>query len=587
MDNDFEDNRLRALSVCLAMAGTVLFGILVGVVTESVESAIARVDSGMASVVVSGHTLICGWNGNTASIVHDLCAVGGKSKIVVLVSPSEKDRAMDELRDALPDENKKRVHISVRTGTPLFPADLSRVAAARASKIILVSDQAISSADSDRRVLSRALALRTHIPSFSGEVIAELTSSREEGALASILKDTSAQSVQAVSSERLIFRFMAQAVRQKGLADIVSKLMGEDPKTVFRVLPVSALGRDLVGLNFGAVRPTSVPGCIICGFVDESTGAVVLGTASSRISMPTLTPSTQLLVLGEPSFTGLSTRFPVVPVTFLNSPSEFTLSRRPRVKSPVEHILICGWRPDIRELLSELDGMLHSGSRVTILDEAAPDPATEFKFKNIGVVSIRRRPDRFVNLSDVLQPGEKAFDRILVLSMALSGDFETGLDVGNVEKDSLVLSTICWLRELVSRASALRPTTMTVEFAHDQIADIARKDGTITDAILPHSLSARISAQTVRDSRLNAVWSELLQQRGREVYLRPVSMYIDQLANGASFAAVSDQSALQRDEIIIGYISKDGEAVINPDGPLRLESRTWSSEDKLIAIALD
>jgi ion channel POLLUX/CASTOR len=587
MDNDFQDNKLRALSVCLALAGTVLFGILVGVVTESVESTIARADSGLSNVVVSGHTLICGWNGNTASVVRDLHALGGKRRIVLLVSAEEKDRVMDELRDVFTEQQKRPLKISVRSGTPLFPGDLTRVAASHAKKIILVSDQNVSAADSDRRILARALALKTYIPSFSGEVVAELSSSREKAALTSILKSTNTQSVQAISSERLLYRFMAQAVRQKGLADIVSKLMGTDSKTIFRVLPVSALARNLVGMNFAAIRPTVVPGCIICGFVDESTGNAVLSTASSKIPLPTLTPSTRLLVLGEPSGSVSSSVSRTTILSPVTSPTDSILSRRPRIKSTAENILICGWRPDIREMLTELDGMLHSGSRITILDESAPDPTVEYKFKNIAVTSIRKRPDRFANLKELLQPSEKPYDRVLVLSMALKGDVETGLSIGDVEQDSLVLSTICWLSELLGEPSIQRPTTLTVEFAHDQVGDVVRKDSTVTNSIQPYSLSARISAQTVRDSRLNEVWSELLQQRGREVYIRPISSYIDPVKQVLSFATISDQSALQRDELVVGYVPKDGEAVINPDGPLRYNSRKWSQDDRLIVIALD
>jgi hypothetical protein len=123
------------------------------------------------------------------------------------------------------------------------------------------------------------------------------------------------------------------------------------------------------------------------------------------------------------------------------------------------------------------------------------------------------------------------------------------------------------------------------EFVNESVADIARSEGSLTNAILPHNLTAHIAAQTVRDSRLNSVWVELLSQVGREVYLHDATSYVAIDMEQASFAAVAEQASVGRDEIVIGYISKDGTSTINPSGPNRFAPRIWSSADKLIVLA--
>jgi hypothetical protein len=123
------------------------------------------------------------------------------------------------------------------------------------------------------------------------------------------------------------------------------------------------------------------------------------------------------------------------------------------------------------------------------------------------------------------------------------------------------------------------------EFVNEPVADIARSEGSLTNAILPHNLTAHIAAQTVRDNRLNSLWLELLSQAGREVYLRPASAYVALDVEQASFASVSEQASVSRDEIVIGYIPKDGAPVINPAGPARFSPRRWSVDDQVITLA--
>lgn len=594
LEDDYSTTGLRLLSVCMAMTGMVFFGIFVGMVTEAVESGIASADGGSSRVVASGHTLICGWNRNTPKIIADINAVSDtRAKFVVLVAESEKDLMMEELREALSEEQQKRISISVRSGTPVLPQDLDRVAASRANKIILSAGRGISAAESDRRVLSRALALRSNIPLFSGDVVAELSSPRDELILQSIFKSTSAKSVQAVSAERLLFRFMAQAVRQVGLADCVAELMGEDKTTVFHVLPLTTAAPNLVGMNFRDVRPTAIPGSIVAGYVDPSTGKVVIAAGGGSTSHQ-LTSQSELLLLGVPK----SRQGKIAPLrATVKSPKEqskvfglhSSMGRR-----AVENILVCGWRPGtMPDFLAELDTVLPKGSSLTIVDDDAPDLsdkaiAARLKMKNISLSTVRKSAADFNTLELLLCGRGKSFDHVVILSSALGPDSAdtVAMEISGAEEDSNALTSLCYVNELLKTRDQKNGahTTVTVEFMNEKVADIVRKNDSAANVILPDSLTAHIIAQTVRDSRLNSVWSELVSQKGKEVYLRSASDYLKSPAGSASFADIATDAASERDEIVLGYLTRDGESFLNPSGNGRFSSRLWTADDQIVVL---
>lgn len=83
------------------------------------------------------------------------------------------------------------------------------------------------------------------------------------------------------------------------------------------------------------------------------------------------------------------------------------------------------------------------------------------------------------------------------------------------------------------------------------------------------------------------MWSEILSQKGKEVYLKNASVYVKSPTGEASFESISTDAASERDEIVLGYVSQEGERVINPSGPARFETRTWAPGDLIVALADD
>lgn len=598
LEDDWERNSLRTASIVLAGIGMVVFAILVGMVTESVESAVRNVDGQMAKVVVSDHIVVCGWSPHVSQMLKDVGSVQKKVKVVVLARAELKERMMQHLRETLSDEERKGLRVFYRAGAPIFKNDLERVGASRASKIILVNSRDGDLVDADRTVLTRAMALRQNLPDFQGDIVAELNDVRDESLLRTILGETMAKSVESVNAESLFSRFMAQAIRQPGLADVVSCMMGDDPKSVFHVRSVEELAPELIGTMMINLKPSSVPGSILCGVCGED-GEIRIGLGARREEVQgRVRADTKLLVLGfggtGDKFGGSMGKGSFVQRSLTEGSSKKQNNRSFRSrKKEAESFLLCGWRDEMNDMLAELDDVLVSGSKVTIVDEDAPAELRR-KLKNLEVTSIQRRANDYETLEALLSPKTSAYDHVVLLGSGLHSWAEMNGQNVNQEKDSKTLASLVYINELLSKQQEAQrgsryatETVITVEFANEQIATMAKEQGIVRNAMLPLNLSAKIAAQTVRDSRLNAVWKELLSQRGREVYLRKCAMYKSVTAGGMkSFTEVADGVAGEKGrDVVVGFVEKDGRVVLNPGEEDREMKRVWDTEDLLIVLS--
>jgi len=433
--------------------------------------------------------------------------------------------------------------------------------------------------DADRKVISRALALRQNVKKFNGDVVAELYSERDEEMVKRILSTTKAKSVKTVNPERLLFRFMAQAIRIPGMAQVIADLMGSDPATIFHARTVGDVSPKLVGVRYSDLRATSINGCIIAGYFTEDDQAIL--TSPGMNKGPILTARTNLLLLGLPNVKKRGPLNPDIPRSLTEGMTDRAIQLSTAKKAKPEKFLICGWRPGMDSMLKELDKIVHRGSKLVILDDDAPEKVN-LKLKNLSVSCIVKRPDVYENLEGVLS--RQHFDSVVLLGSALGIDNDVSA-MGS-DEDSKALATYVYVSDLLEKSQfSDRPTMVTIEFNNEDVSEIAREEAKPTSVILPLNLGAKIAAQTMRDSKLHNVWSELLEQNGKEVYLVPAEQYLDAGSERKSFGSMADDAAREKDDTILGYIVKGHEPNINPTGKERTTSRTWLKGDLIIVVS--
>lgn len=580
-------------SIALASFGMVVFAILVGMVTETVESAVQNADGEHTRVLVSDHIVVCGWSPHVAQMIKDVNSVAPNVQVVVLAGSDQKQAVIEDIRSSLPDDEQNTVRIYYRSGDPTVPHDLERVNAAHARKILLVNTRRGDPVEHDRIILSRALALRQNIPSFQGDIVAELNSSRDESLVKSILHHSRANSVETINTDQLLFRFMAQAIRQPGLADIVSLLMGNDPMSVFHIASAKDSAPQLIGTYFSEIRPTSIPGVILCGFVDSK--GVHIGNGPTYGGSEKIKPNTQFLLLGVTkamrNIIIQTERKPFeLSTSTANIMQRFVENRSHAGKGKAEHFLVLGWRQDMESMLLELDNILPKKSSVKIVDQDAPDKLY-LPLKHVNVELVKQRADRYENICSLINEKSEPYDHVIIIGSSVGNSAKTGGE-SNRDDDAKTLATLVYVNDILSKQKISQnlmtdqQPLVTVEFLHEDVAEMVKEHGGVANAVLPQNLGSKISAQTVRDNRLNLVWRELLSQAGREVYLRPVGAYQGFAGGRGSFSTVADRLAKSSDDIMIGYIPRYMPKVkVNPQESDRFSTRVWDENDTLIVLS--
>jgi hypothetical protein len=151
--------------------------------------------------------------------------------------------------------------------------------------------------------------------------------------------------------------------------------------------------------------------------------------------------------------------------------------------------------------------------------------------------------------------------------------------------DARTLVTLLHLRDIASIVG--HPFSITSEMAdvrNRSLAEVTRAD----DFIVSDRLISLLLTQVAENKQLNAVFSDLFDAGGSEVYLRPVSDYV---ATGRPVTVATVVEAARRlDEVAIGYRirSESGDATraygvhVNPR---KSASLTFDPADKVIVLA--
>jgi hypothetical protein len=111
------------------------------------------------------------------------------------------------------------------------------------------------------------------------------------------------------------------------------------------------------------------------------------------------------------------------------------------------------------------------------------------------------------------------------------------------------------------------------------LAEVTHAD----DFIVSSRLVSLLMAQVAENPRLNAVFSDLFDPGGSEIYLRPAPDYVE-AGSEVTFATIVE-SGRRRGEVAIGYrvVSSDGHGVrINPPKSDRVR---LSATDMVIVLA--
>ncbi|CAI5927814.1 unnamed protein product [Closterium sp. NIES-65] len=488
----------------------------------------------------AGGGQVRGKGGKRVKIGKRVNTVAPPEVVVVLAGGKGKEKMDSALLDAIPKSERQKAgggQIVTRTGSPFHSEDLARCAADAARSIVLLSPPVSDPSQADAFVIQASLALANRAD-ISADIIAELSSlsnvrllQRLHRTLLAPSPSTTATTAQApptgmrgrrrrlvpVAAENLSLRTLLSAAVHRGTADVTADLLDfENDEFYFKEWP------ELVGRTFGDALflfDNATP-CGLMKAPKHHTAPDASGSAGSTMgevlvnppSWTLIEPGDKLLVIAADrnSYRPGPSRLPPPPSELTAAAVPAATQKAPRGTSSSsvgrkQHVLICGWRPEAKQLVELLPSILAQGSEVTVVATHI-SPTDELLLGNIR--RHKKLPIRIKRGSpadrEVLEslPLETVDSVILLQSTQVNGG-ENGEDeeedAGMVDSSQATVTALL-IRSIQAARGRAQEAAIVAEVPASE-RDVARQveRHALDGAVCPEHLEAQVLAQITHD----------------------------------------------------------------------------------------
>lgn len=539
----------------VTLGGIFVISALIGIVNTGIQGRLAELRKGKSRVIESDHVVVLGWNQQVFTVLSELIEANAnqRGRSIVVLADRDKVEMDDEIRARIPDTRGTR--IVCRSGSPVDLDEID-IAGIQRSRSIIVLAPAVE--EPDVEVIKTILAI-TNDPNRRPEpylVVAEIHDRTNVEACRLVGRDE----LELIVVGDVVSRIIAQTCRQAGLSTVYSELLGfEGDEIYFSRQP------GLVGRTFGDA-----------GLAFEDATLIGLATPAAGVA---LNPPPRTVIGPEDELIVIAADDDAIRVAEEPAPAAAE-SIVVCVPTPVarEATLLLGWNHRAGQIAKELDGYVASGSRLTLVTD---DPAAAHAVDSLRA-ALRNQRLEFVARSTtdrtVLDELDVArYQHVLVISPVDRFDAQRA--------DARTLVTLLHLRDIASIAG--HPFSITSEMAdvrNRTLAEVTRAD----DFIVSDRLISLLLTQVSENRRLNAVFADLFDADGAEIYLRPIGDYVT--VGQPVTVATLVEAARRLDEVALGYRirAETGDAAsgygvhVNPP---KSRSITFESGDKAIVLA--
>ncbi|WP_067522841.1 CASTOR/POLLUX-related putative ion channel [Nocardia uniformis] len=503
------------LMLAVTLGGVFIVSSLIGVLVTGMEQRIAQLRKGRAPLIVAGHTVVLGWSDQVFTVVSELVGAnkGTRRSNVVILADRDKVDMEDQIRARVGDTGRTRV--TCRSGSPLKRIDLDLVSLDTAKAIIVLPP---TGDDADIDVIKALLLLNNRSwPARRPHVVAAVQQS-ENLAAARLAADADTL---VIDAEDITVRIVVQSHRQSGLSTVCTDLLDFAGNGIYlRAEPT------LAGCTYGDALSAYDLGCPLG--LRRSDGTVSVNPPMDTV----IAADDQIILLAEGDLlVKLATEpVPVVTAALVTVPDH--------APAPVpDRTLLVGWNSRGSWILGLLDEYVPPGS---VLDIAAPHPppdeVTASPRANLTVGYRVCEPTSRRSL-EALNPG--SYQHVIVLT-------DDTLEEDHADDRTLV--TLLHLRDIEVHIGD--PYSIVTEMNDDtnrEIAQVTKAD----DFIVSSKLISLLLTQLAENRHLQAVFTDLFDPSGSEIYLKPAPDYVTTDAK-VDFATIVHAARL-RGEAAIGY----------------------------------
>ena len=536
----------------ITLGGIFIFSILVGLLTTGISSKLESLQKGHSIVVESGHTVILGWSSQIFTILSELIEANSNQKNACIVIMSQTDKVeMDEaIRNRIPDT--KTTRIVTRNGSAIDLNDLGLLSLHTAKSIIINEND-------DADVIKTLLAVINSPTERTTpyQIVAVLREPKN----VDVARIAARGQAEIILEDTIISRIIAQTCRQSGLSAVYTELLDFGGDEIYlRAFP------ELTGKTYGET--------------------LSLFETSSVIGLK----SKDGVKLNPPMDTVLCAGDELIAVTadddtlLLNGTSaaidESLFSGKPAEPAVPEQILILGWNENALLIIQELDHYVADGSGITVVSDIADAKLA------------LRRLERGLDHANVKFVEEDITQRS-TLDALLSSDYPhiillSDRSQEDVQKaDANTLITLLHLRNIAeTTGKQFSIVSEMLDIRNRRLAEVAK----VNDFIVSDTIISLLISQVSENNVLNAVFEDIFDADGSEIYLKPVEAYV-RTGEPVSFYAVIE-AARRKGETAFGYkIAAESESDKTAGGihvnPAKSKPIRFAQGDRIVVAAED
>ena len=542
-----------------------MVSILIGTLTSSIEAKVEDLRKGRSRVIESGHSLILGWSPQIFTILSELMIANENQKNARIVILANRDKV--EMEDEVCERIKLvgSTKIICRSGSPIDLNDLEIASPHAAKSIIVLPPQ---DDDPDSYVIKTILAL-TNNPNRRSDPYHIVTQIRDPHNMDVVKMVGARDKVLAVLSGDLIARVVAQTSRQSGLSVVYTELMNYGGDEIyFKEEPA------LVGKTFGES---------LFQFEDSSVIGIRFANGTINLNPPMDTP-----ISAGDKVVAISADDDTIRLSGLASiPLEenFIVKAGSSANPAPEKCLILGWNRAGATIIRELDNYVAKGSKVlVVVDTTVSEEVAEAE------ASLKKELGRLKNQKVTFHRGDTTdralleelkaadYDHIIALSYA-------GLDVQAADSKTLV--TLLHLRDIADKdETPFSIVSEMLDLRNRELAEVAHVD----DFIVSDHLVSLMMTQLSENAELFPVFTDMFDPEGSEIYLKPVSNYVE-TGIPINFYTVTE-AARRLGHVAIGYRLEHesgdaGKSYGVHTNPKKSGVVTFAPEDKIVVLAED
>ncbi|MFU8826912.1 MAG: potassium transporter TrkA, partial [Brevefilum sp.] len=244
-----------------------------------------------------------------------------------------------------------------------------------------------------------------------------------------------------------------------------------------------------------------------------------------------------------------------------------------------EKILILGWNRKAERILLEMDHYIPKNSRILVV----ANPAYVKKAPSWDNIKLNRAKLKFqygitTDRDQLEKLVPKDYQHIILLSYSDDLSYQVA--------DARTMITLLHLRDMANKCEDCQFSVVSemLDLRNRELAEVTEVD----DFIVSDFFISLYLSQVSEIKLLNAVFQNLLESEGSEVYLRPARDYVV-LGEPVNFYTVVE-SARRKDEVALGYrIDAEGNDPEKTYGihlnPKKSQTYRYQTDDQIIVLS--